>query len=314
MLKIWLLVASLTGLSACTSLAKTQEPQDSYDAYVRRTENRVVETATLKAALLEAGGDDIAVDTVLPELKKSVLLSAPFSGVLHGQYRQGIAAKWGDIFTRWCKVQGGGVFPGKFEKNVPRYISSTAITSNHPPYRTHSDNIMSCYDASGVTQLGRYAHIATITLLAADNPTDGRYLRDYLFVETTKDFESSRKVVNETIATKTEIDLARKARERDDATRAYSAAENEWASRSQVLRSRLATGDSIAVVFGSKYERRLATGLVIEVRPPLAQVQFSGQAGGRLEWVRIDQIFAPQPPRLMFCMAQSQPDLSKCLR
>lgn len=313
MLKIWLLVALLTGPSACASLAQTQEPRDNYDAYVRRAENRLVETTPLKTALLEAGGDDIAFDTALPELKKSVLLSAPFSGVLHGQYRQGIAAKWGEIFTRWCKVQGGGVFPGKFEKNVLRYISSTGITSNHPPYRTHNDNIMSCYDASGVTQLGRYAHIATMTLVAADDPTNGRHLRDYLLVETTKDFESSRKVVNETIATKTEIDLARKARERDDAIRANSAAENEWASSSQSLRSHLATGDSIAVVFGSKYERRLVTGLVIEVKPPLTQVQFSGPAS-RLEWVKIDQIVAPQPPHLMFCMAQSQPNLSKCLR
>jgi hypothetical protein len=98
--------------------------------------------------------------------------------------------------------------------------------------------------------------------------------------------------------------LADQQRVRDEADREIKQAParqeyDDWYAASQRLLQQLKPGDTVFADGqwrDSKYTRILFRGMVVEVKPPLALVQFPSG----VQWLKIEQLFA-EPPKSFYC-------------
>ena len=299
------LLAILCSCSASLEQKKSEPSPDAaratYSEWKSRSLTRGINVEALKAELLKVGGGAADLDAVFPSLPKSLVLLAEKPGVLTGYYSNGIAGKWKTRFSRWCTDAGGRVLNKNNSETVYKYVY--AISNSEVAYQTSLEtDVVTCFESAALDQLGIYDPIASITLARPIKPVLTNP-QGYLVVQTGADIAASKEP----------LELAEKAKRATEQQKEQAVAKEKqtarsgWATASQSLRASLKPGNAVSVVLPMGRMNFLANGMVVEVKRPLAQVQFSNHQPN-LQWVKIEDLFAPQVPRQLYCGAAMTPD------
>jgi len=137
-----------------------------------------------------------------------------------------------------------------------------------------------------------------ITLIRSGNLQDGN--KYFAVIQDKNDIEVTRKFIDRIQAEK-----ALEKRKRDEEVQQIlQSAIDDWQHASNVLRSNLKPGSTAYFVVDFSNLRHLwfeVTGLVVEVKPPLAFIQFQNDH----QWVKIETINA-KVPKILFCGNNSE--------
>ena len=300
--KIVSFVVSLL-LCACTTTFPSKSVEESSESRVRiykewklRSTERRIDAQSLKSELLMVGGTNVEVDALFSNLPKSALLFSENPGVLSGRYRNGIAARWRSKFESWCERTGGFVADRNRSETVVAYAS--AVSGEKDSYSSDAESgSATCFESAAENDLGIWDAMASITLVR-DNTSSGKNSRGYLIVQTQMDIAASRSVVEAAQVAKGQAE----ARKQQAEAQVLDDARADWESASKVLRSRLVVGDSVSVVVGLGNMNKIADGIVVEVKRPIAKIQFLDMQPA-LQWVKIDDLFTPHIPKALLCSA-----------
>ncbi len=285
---------------------RQNEDYSVYNDWKARSKDRTVDTVPLNDALATAGGSNLDVNSFWPALPKRLLILQ--SGADAKAYRQnfesGLPSKWAAAFSTWCKGVGGiAGTRGKREVVWDFVISKLAVPSIEHFLKNNTD-VLVCIDRIAWNSLDIEDPILQITLVHGF-PSKSRREVEYdkpqmfLIAQTRQDVLETRSLLNKMAAEEAEQERNKARTEEDRVASLWS----EWNVSSKKLRDRIKAGDSALVLVKRHDDWSRAPefspfeGLVIEVKKPLVQLQFTNFEP-RIQWVKIDDVFSTQiPPR-----------------
>lgn len=270
--------------------------KEAYFSWERRSSERKIDIASLNEALLKAGGVSVDLSLVFPDLPKSLLLFSENSGLLSGHYANGTASRWESSFRRWCESVEGVV---KDRNRVETVMKYAAVSSGKDAYRVLSSSDMAtCFDSFGIQKFGVWDPIVSITLV---RPLDRPFSREgYLVVQTNFDNAASRDIL-----AAAQLEYQRRENEyRYENFRKFVDARAGWESSSRELRNNLKNGDSVSVIMSFEGKKIVAHGMVVDMKRPLAKVQFSS-FNPAFQWIDIEGLFVSEVPQVLYCYSLS---------
>lgn len=307
--KSWVVsILVATFLSACaTSPADRQREYEAAEkALAERKANRVFDVVSLESALLSAGGARLENDSVFPELRKTLLLKGERIGTLAPNYRNGQAAKWSSKFYQWCRKQGGDVELhanaskgpiGMLENGPVQKFAEALADLPTSIYRTDPNETEFCYDEEALRVLRKREPIASFTVLRRLEKSPAQAQGEGIAVVLTgKEIDEAERVARQAVEERRQ----RSARAQDETAMRVEKAYSLWEQASARLRDALRPGDRVAVVVQMDNKSYLSGGMVVEIKRPLASVQFSGEQGG-LRWFDVSELRSPEVPAELRC-------------
>ncbi len=291
-------LCSCANITSPTKSVKTQEEADAlYPKWEQQYKENIVDISALGKALLKAGGTNLDVNSLWPELPKSALIFSEQIGNLTGYRSGGMPANWGLRFEDWCKSIDGVVRSKNSSEEVENY-ARLHNAENSPQPMGGVRQSLTCFDRIGLETWGKYSPLATITVLLANKSREQNKPAVYLVVQTNKEEAEARRMALHAASRKAEIDKT-KAQERAEVK---NLARAEWEKSSRILRNEIKIGDSVIVLMKSPngYKQIAVTGLVVNLNKPLAYLQFSNRSPS-LEWVKVDQILSVAVPAALRC-------------
>ena len=273
-------------------------------------EQRTPDMASLKQALLKVAGDNLPPEKIFPALPKSILLYSDKPGTLAGYYAAGNASRWNSAFENWCDANDGKMKTASTSAAV-RY--SEVSSDQNPMLRVAANNaVLICFGKEdGKDIYNRTPPLAELTLFQDIKPVQNSTVQrpGYLVVQGRDEIAKSRDIYRAA----REAKAAREQASQQKAEAEWQAAKQQWEQLSRSSRAALKPGDTMLVVVLDDPQNWPFRALVVEVRPPLAQIQFSGQ----IQWVKIENLNSPDIPALLFCASsggQWRPDCMKAIQ
>lgn len=300
---------ALSMIGCGTNLDKSRKPPVAQDG-MQPVEQRALDMASLKQALLKVAGDDLPSEKVFPALPKSILLYTDKPGALAGYYAAGNASRWNSAFEKWCDAHDGKMKTGPTSTAV-RY--SEVASDQNPVLRVVTNNsVLVCFGQDeGKELFSQSLPLAELTLFQVIKPIENATLQrpGYLVVQDRGEIAKSRDIYRAARDTK----VASEQASQQKAEAEWRAAKQQWEQLSRSGRVGLKPGDTMVVVVSNDRQNWPYRALVVEVRPPLAQIQLSGQT----QWIKIENLNSPDIPPLLFCSSsggQWRPDCMKAIQ